>query len=319
MENFEEIEQEENTSNSESLFAGFFRRGIAAFLDLFLLVIIFLVLGLSFTVSVSWNYTSFSGLVSTITYSQPLNALFFLIVLIIYSTVTESLWGGTLGKLILGVKVVDLQKEKISLGKSFLRNVFTPVDLLVGPVLFLLSKKRQVLGDKVANTVVVRKKLIDLPVSDKSISKLGIAFSVLFIAMLISFFMLTIWTIPKISSLNQAAHATLESVKGASSDDIPNLYETFSPEFRQSVSLQQFKQVLNEPPFSQSLQDLDVNEIRFYDWVFNKNLGIVTGREGDTLAQLQFLKNSAGEWELLRIDLKPGIRDISLFDFLTSD
>ena len=64
--------------------------------------------------------------------------------------------GQSLGKIPLGIRVVSKTTgESCSLLQSFARNVLTPVLGVLDAVL-ILGKKRQRLGDKMANTVVIR-------------------------------------------------------------------------------------------------------------------------------------------------------------------
>lgn len=70
--------------------------------------------------------------------------------------------GGTLGKRILGMKIVDGQGNKPGLGKSIVRNLLRIVDslpgfYLVGVIAVASSPTKQRIGDKVAGTFVVAK------------------------------------------------------------------------------------------------------------------------------------------------------------------
>lgn len=74
----------------------------------------------------------------------------------------EERYGRTLGKHLLGLRVVNEDGTPIGMGASILRNVVRVVDGLffyaVGAVSILVSGRKQRLGDHVANTVVVRSK-----------------------------------------------------------------------------------------------------------------------------------------------------------------
>jgi uncharacterized RDD family membrane protein YckC len=80
---------------------------------------------------------------------------------IAYYVVMEVQWGGTLGKMALGMKVVTEDGAKLDWGASLIRNILRIVDgfffYLVGAIVVWTSKKRQRLGDMVAHTLVVRK------------------------------------------------------------------------------------------------------------------------------------------------------------------
>lgn len=77
-----------------------------------------------------------------------------------YSILLEA-GGGTLGKRLLGMKIVDAQGNKPGIGKSLIRNLLRLVDGLFGYILGAIivanSPTKQRLGDKVAGTFVVGK------------------------------------------------------------------------------------------------------------------------------------------------------------------
>lgn len=80
----------------------------------------------------------------------------------IYYFVLEAFFGATLGKIIIGIQVVNKDGGKCSMWASFIRNLLRIVDglilYLVGFLFAIFSKTRQRLGDRVANTVVIEKK-----------------------------------------------------------------------------------------------------------------------------------------------------------------
>ncbi len=79
-----------------------------------------------------------------------------------YFIVTEAVWGGTPGKLLLNMRVVNEEDNgAIDWRRSIVRNLLRIVDglpalYLVGFILALNSPKKQRLGDRVAKTVVIR-------------------------------------------------------------------------------------------------------------------------------------------------------------------
>jgi uncharacterized RDD family membrane protein YckC len=85
----------------------------------------------------------------------------------LYSSLLEGLLGATLGKKICGIKVLKADFTPCGLSAGFLRNLMRIVDCffyyLVAAVSMSGTLKWQRLGDLVAETVVVRKKKIDVP------------------------------------------------------------------------------------------------------------------------------------------------------------
>jgi uncharacterized RDD family membrane protein YckC len=82
----------------------------------------------------------------------------------LYYVGLEATLGATLGKLALGLRVVDLDgRSPIGWRSSLARNCLRAVDglfgYLVGALLVRTSPSRQRLGDRVAGTVVVRRAL----------------------------------------------------------------------------------------------------------------------------------------------------------------
>jgi uncharacterized RDD family membrane protein YckC len=90
------------------------------------------------------------------------NAFWLLIMLgIAYYIVCESASGMTLGKRIVGIRVVDEDGRQLTFGAALARNLLRVVDgllfYLVGAVIALASPLGQRLGDRVAHTIVVRR------------------------------------------------------------------------------------------------------------------------------------------------------------------
>jgi uncharacterized RDD family membrane protein YckC len=77
-----------------------------------------------------------------------------------YYVVLETLSGGTLGKMAVGLRVVDKYGDPIGWGAAVIRNLLRLVDglffYLVAAVAVWSSSARQRLGDRAAHTYVVR-------------------------------------------------------------------------------------------------------------------------------------------------------------------
>lgn len=88
-------------------------------------------------------------------------SILFLAVFIGYHVILEAKWGRTIGKLLLGIKVVTTGGESISTYSAVVRNVtkvvgaFSLVLILVGVILIADSRYDQRLGDRWGNTIVV--------------------------------------------------------------------------------------------------------------------------------------------------------------------
>ncbi|MFC2068497.1 RDD family protein [Chloroflexota bacterium] len=92
--------------------------------------------------------------------SDPI-CLVFLFVIFAYLILMEAYVGWTMGKRILGMRVVDVSGNKIDLSKSITRNLHRLVDGLpafniLGIILIATSQREQRFGDRIAKTYVER-------------------------------------------------------------------------------------------------------------------------------------------------------------------
>ncbi|MFC1916381.1 RDD family protein [Chloroflexota bacterium] len=92
--------------------------------------------------------------------SDPI-CLVFLFIIFAYFILMEAYAGWTVGKRVLGMKVVDESGSKIGLSRSIIRNLLRFVDGLpafniFGIVLIAFSPRDQRFGDRIAKTYVVR-------------------------------------------------------------------------------------------------------------------------------------------------------------------
>ena|SRR5688572_24126244 len=80
----------------------------------------------------------------------------------LYFPVMEGVTGQTLGKKIMGIRVIMLSGSDITIWRSFVRRIFDAVDLMffgiVGLLVINSSDKRQRVGDLIAKTIVVEDK-----------------------------------------------------------------------------------------------------------------------------------------------------------------
>ncbi|MFC2013848.1 RDD family protein [Chloroflexota bacterium] len=92
--------------------------------------------------------------------SDPI-CLVFLFIIFAYFIIMEAYVGWTIGKKILGMRVVDDAGSKIGLSKSAIRNLLRfvdglPVFSILGIILIAFSARGQRFGDRVAKTYVIR-------------------------------------------------------------------------------------------------------------------------------------------------------------------
>jgi len=85
----------------------------------------------------------------------------FLFVMLLYFVVLEGLIGATLGKMVVGIRVVGTDGSRTGIGRSVVRNLLRMIDGLpalniLGVIFILRSPERARFGDRVAGTRVVR-------------------------------------------------------------------------------------------------------------------------------------------------------------------
>lgn len=95
------------------------------------------------------------------TQATGLGSLVGFIIAVAYFFGLEAIQGATLGKRILGIRVVKTDGSPIGWSESIIRNLLRIVDglfgYLVGAILVWTSPQRQRLGDRLAKTVVIRR------------------------------------------------------------------------------------------------------------------------------------------------------------------
>ena len=131
------------------------KRILAAIVDAKVFSVIFWVLALLF------GGTSAEG--GSVAFSLGgLGSLLYIVVVFAYYTLLEGYLGQTLGKMLLGIKVVREDSGEVpGLGAAAIRTVLRIIDglfaYLVAFITVLVSRKNQRFGDMAAHTLVVRK------------------------------------------------------------------------------------------------------------------------------------------------------------------
>ncbi len=102
-------------------------------------------------------------------WSSFLGVVLYFVISVGYSIVLEWRWRGqTLGKRVMGLRVIDVHGLRLQLSQIVLRNLLRPIDslplfYLVGGIAALVSKNGQRLGDLAANTVVAHERRRESP------------------------------------------------------------------------------------------------------------------------------------------------------------
>lgn len=136
-------------------YVGVGRRAVAKIIDGILIAVVIGIVGgvLGGAMMSSGDPTAAMGTLTTV--QSILGILAFL-----YFVVMEALTGQTIGKMVMGVRVVRADGTPISWKEALIRNILIIIDglfvYLVGAIFIWTSPLKQRLGDKLASTVVVR-------------------------------------------------------------------------------------------------------------------------------------------------------------------
>ncbi|HZS94677.1 MAG TPA: RDD family protein [Chloroflexota bacterium] len=146
------------------------RRIFAYFIDLVLGVVLYIAFILSFGTTTTYTTTTTLATGASTTGTgvyfnlTGVQTLFYSLVILAYFVLMEWAVGATLGKLFLGLRVVRVDGSQMSLWSALVRNLLPIVDSFpyvipnVAGLLFVTTSNRQQrLGDRAANTVVVRR------------------------------------------------------------------------------------------------------------------------------------------------------------------
>ncbi|WP_299625381.1 RDD family protein [uncultured Tenacibaculum sp.] len=119
-------------------------------------LVLFWLVSLSFSLLFGENY----GLLNFTIKGLP--ALFMLGLWLYLWPISEGLYGQTIGKRFMDIKVIGNHGKPMNVGKGFLRFLFGMIDLcfLLGILIALIDKKNSRLGDIIADTKVVKSKYI---------------------------------------------------------------------------------------------------------------------------------------------------------------
>jgi uncharacterized RDD family membrane protein YckC len=138
-------------------------RIVAGLIDLVVLAVLFVVVGLLFGGTHSQTATSLSNpSVHETNYSVSLTGVsfaLFVIVCLVYYFVLESRSGQTIGKRVMGIRVIDLDGGAPTNGAVLRRTLGRLVDALpllylVGLIAIGVGQRRQRIGDRLAHTTV---------------------------------------------------------------------------------------------------------------------------------------------------------------------
>lgn len=151
----------DNPNPQHFLYAGFWRRFVAAVIDaLVLSIALFVIKFLSGGNQHNVSFEMFDDL-------SPLgnsgswrnNILYFLLNLIYYAALESSKYQATIGKMALDIRVIDTDGHRLSSQKAIVRylgKIISAVILMIGYIMAAFDSKKQALHDKIATTYVIK-------------------------------------------------------------------------------------------------------------------------------------------------------------------
>ncbi len=155
-----------NTSNyailRQNYFAGFWRRIVAFFIDFILISLALVVIGIIF----GFLYALFLRSIKQLNDKEIRiigNILGFIISWLYFSIMESSSLQGTIGKLILNIRVTDLYQKRIKFGKATCRYICRFISGIVVGIGFIMAgftKQKQALHDMLVGTLVIKKETI---------------------------------------------------------------------------------------------------------------------------------------------------------------
>jgi uncharacterized RDD family membrane protein YckC len=144
-------------------YAGFWQRFAAALIDGLLMMMVFCPLGMMLGVFGAIAEESGGGAEAMQAASAGLSLLIQVISAVVgwlyEALLTSSNWQGTVGKKLLGIRVTDLDGNRISFGRATGRHFAKYVSqmiCLIGFIMVLFTERKQGLHDMIASTLVLQ-------------------------------------------------------------------------------------------------------------------------------------------------------------------
>lgn len=144
-------------------FAGVGSRVVGAIIDIIILAVIIAIIAVPLGLLAYTNIQAFSDpmAIAGMAGSMAIYYVLSLLIMLGYFTYFEGTSGQTLGKKLIGIKVVKEDGKAANMTDAFLRTLLRLIDALpflylIGFILILATEKKQRIGDMVAKTIVVK-------------------------------------------------------------------------------------------------------------------------------------------------------------------
>jgi len=140
-------------------FAGFWIRALAMLIDVILLQALYFITLSPFVIVIGILAANMPPLLAMQIGIAFVSVLAILLQWMWFTIGDSSVWQATPGKKILGLKVVDINGEKIGFGKSNVRywsRIISTLPAFMGYLMTGMNAKKQSLHDKIAKTIVIK-------------------------------------------------------------------------------------------------------------------------------------------------------------------
>ncbi len=154
-------------------YAGFWLRFVAVVIDYIIIYCVQAFLVVPFLAIVGINFASNIANADTMSEGEMVGAIFsfiaalsglifllYAILILYYSIMESSKYQATVGKMALGLKVTDMNGNKLDFGKAFVRNLCKLISsfiFYIGYIIAGFTERKQALHDLIAGTLVVKK------------------------------------------------------------------------------------------------------------------------------------------------------------------
>jgi len=146
------------------VYAGFWLRFVAWIIDRILLsvvtrLVLFPIFGFSALRMMLHGHPNPEELATLVGGMARVFAVSFVLDWLYYALMESSAWQATLGKKTLGLRVTDLQGDRISFGRAtgrFFARIISAFTLLIGYIMAGFTEKKQALHDIIAGCLVIR-------------------------------------------------------------------------------------------------------------------------------------------------------------------
>lgn len=270
--------------------ASLLRRILSLIIDVFPIALLFFYLDLFYNLGANFQYKNGES-ISILVFKNPQNVLLFFSVMIFYLSVSQKVFGKSLGELVFKIRTVSKNIHSLTFYQAFLKNLLLPLDIfLVGLVSILLSEYHQTLGDRIANTVVVKKNRTYEENLTVKITRWKKMLAALLIIFLLSFSYGVLKSIPKIWEVNRVSRSFLKEIEvGLQINNLQNAYKQIASFAKQQLSFDDFKRGFEEQKVVQT-SIKGHQEVNFHQWIFLNNRAILKGNiDNRTSLELQLV------------------------------